>query len=310
MSAGVDGTHGSGGTTDGEATIVERVESGPHADLGGVEGPVTTSRYLVAGMDCAAEEQLVRMRLAELERVDRVVVDLGHRQVVIEHRLDTGTVSSALESLELGATHLGDGDLGDGDLDHDEAMMPTDPERERRGLWVALLINLGFFVGEMTFGVLSRSMGLIADALDMGADASVYALSLAAVGTSAVRKKRLARASGYLQFGLAIAGLVEVVRRVVVDAEPPDVRTMAVVAALALMGNVATLLVLHRIRTGEAHMQASWIFTANDIKVNSLVILAAIAVAVTESAVPDLLAGAVIFLVVANGARRILRLSR
>ncbi len=306
MSAGVDGTHGSGGTTDGEATIVERVESGPHADLGGAEGPVTTSRYLVAGMDCAAEEQLVRMRLAELDRIDRVAVDLAHRQVVVEHRLDTGTISSALESLELGATHLGDGDLAHGE----EMATEADPGRERRGLWVALVINLGFFVGEMTFGVLSRSMGLIADALDMGADASVYALSLAAVGTSAVRKKRLARASGYLQLGLAIAGLVEVVRRVVVDAEPPDVGTMAVVAALALMGNVATLLVLHRIRTGEAHMQASWIFTANDIKVNSLVIVAAIAVAVTESAVPDLLAGAVIFLVVANGARRILRLSR
>jgi len=46
-------------------------------------------------------------------------------------------------------------------------------------------------------------MGPVADALDMGADASVYALSLAAMGTAAAREKRLARVSGYAQLGLA-----------------------------------------------------------------------------------------------------------
>jgi Co/Zn/Cd efflux system component len=70
------------------------------------------------------------------------------------------------------------------------------------------------------------------------------------------------------------------------------------------------LIVLHRVRSGEVHLQASWIFTANDIKVNALVIAAAIGVSLTDSAVPDLIAGAVIFVVVANGARRILGLSR
>ncbi len=53
-----------------------------------------------------------------------------------------------------------------------------------------------------------------------------------------------------------------------------------------------------------------WIFTANDIKVNTLVIVAAIAVAITDHPAPDLLTGAAIFLIVANGARRILALAR
>jgi Co/Zn/Cd efflux system component len=79
---------------------------------------------------------------------------------------------------------------------------------------------------------------------------------------------------------------------------------------LALAGNVATIVVLHRVRSSEVHIQASWIFTANDIKVNLLVIVAAAAVAVTDSAAPDLVAGAVIFVIVANGARRILAISR
>jgi len=85
---------------------------------------------------------------------------------------------------------------------------------------------------------------------------------------------------------------------------------MVVMSVLALAGNLVTLYVLHRVMTGEAHMQASWILTANDIKVNFLVILAAVGVAGTGSAVLDSIAGATIFVVVANGARRILKISR
>lgn len=262
---------------------------------------MTVSRYRVGEMDCPAEEQLVRMRLAELDHIDGVAIDLGRREVTVEHRLDTGVVTSALDALGLSTEHLGDGG---------SAVGTSDPRLERRGLWIALVINVTFFVAEFAFGLLGRSMGLIADAIDMGADASVYALSLAAVGTSIIRKKRLARASGYLQLGLAVIGLAEVIRRVVVDPAPPEVTTMIVVATFALMGNVATLLVLQRIRTGEAHIQASWIFTANDVKANVAVIVAAIAVAITGSAIPDLVAGAAIFVIVANGARQILRLSR
>ena len=85
---------------------------------------------------------------------------------------------------------------------------------------------------------------------------------------------------------------------------------MVAIATAALVANVASLWLLSHHRGGGAHMQASWIFTANDIKVNGLVIAAAIGVAVTDSAVPDLVAGGIIFVVVANGARRILKISR
>ena len=47
-----------------------------------------------------------------------------------------------------------------------------------------VVINAIFFVGELTAGFLSGSMGLVADSLDMLADALVYSLSLAAVGGS------------------------------------------------------------------------------------------------------------------------------
>ena len=252
-------------------------------------------------MDCAAEEQLVRMALSDLDGINRIEFKLEQRDVVIDHDADAGAILAALEMLKLGARHVDD---------ISEIGPITDTRRERKALLVALVINAGFFVGELAIGVISRSMGVIADALDMGADASVYALSLAAVGTAVSRKRKLARASGSLQFGLATIGLIAVVHRFFTDNELPDPASMIVISMLALAGNIVTLVVLHRVRSGEAHLQASWIFTANDIKVNMLVIAAAIGVIVTDSQIPDLVAGGIIFAVVAHGARRILSISR
>lgn len=262
---------------------------------------MTVSRFHVAKMDCAAEEQLVRMALSDIDGIERISVDLDQRDVVIAHDSSPDAIGEALDTLDLGARHVDD---------TSELAPPSDNRRERNALVFAFVINAGFFVGELTIGLLSRSMGLTADALDMGADASVYALSLAAVGTATAHKKRLARTSGFVQLGLAAIGLVEVIRRFLSDTALPDPTSMIVMSLLALLGNIATLLVLQRVRSGEAHLQASWIFTANDIKVNSLVIAAAIGVIVADSQVPDLIAGGIIFAVVANGARRILNISR
>ena len=261
--------------------------------------------YHVEKMDCAAEEHLVRMRLDGMGSVRRLTFDLPARRLAVVHAGDAAAVTAALDELGLGARHVTTEVLDGASLDAE-----ADAAEERRPLLLALAINAAFFVGELTAGLLAGSMGLVADSLDMLADALVYALSLAAVGSAVLRKKQLARMSGYLQLGLAVFGLVEVVRRFVMGEGVPDVTTMVVVAALALAGNVATLLILSKARRGEAHVEASWIFTSNDIKVNGLVIASALVVWATASAIPDLLAGGFIFLIVANGARQILALSR
>jgi Co/Zn/Cd efflux system component len=263
------------------------------------------SRYRVPAMDCAAEEQLVRMGLDRLDGIGHVSVDLTERIVTVVHVAEADDLDQAMSALGLGAELV-----ERGATDGEHASVTDDPRRERTALGIALAINALFFVGEVTVGLVSGSLGLIADGLDMGADAAVYAISLVAVGGSVARKQRLARTSGIVQLTLAFVGLAEVARRLVGGEEPPDVRAMIVVSLLALAGNVVTLVLLHRFRSGEVHLQASWIFTANDVKVNALVILAAIAVSLSDSAVPDLVAGALIFAIVANGARRILALSR
>ncbi len=264
---------------------------------------MTTAWFRVGKMDCAAEERLVRLRLDAVAGVRRVDVDLDHRTVVIEHDADAAEITAALASLDLDSSELAEPDTS-------APAVVVDPQREQRALLIALGINAAFFAGEFAAGVLSRSLSLIADSLDMAADASVYALSLVAVGGSVLRKRRLAAASGYLQLGLAVIGLIAVVRRFLIDVERPEVTTMIVMSLLALSGNIVVIVVLRRVRSGDVHLEASWIFTANDIKVNLLVIVAAIGVAATESAAPDLIAGGTIFVIIATGARRILTISR
>lgn len=171
-----------------------------------------------------------------------------------------------------------------------------------------LAINAVMFVVEIVTGWVAESTGLIADSLDMFADAAVYGLALYAVGRHAGLQLRAARLSGWLQLLLALGALAEVLRRWMVGSTPEPPLMMSI-ALLALAANVACLVLLAGHRDGGAHMKASWIFSTNDVLANLAVIIAGLLVAWTGSNIPDLVIGLLIALLVLNGARRILRLS-
>lgn len=118
------------------------------------------------------------------------------------------------------------------------------------------------------------------------------------------------RTAGYFQIILALAGFAEVVRRFIGIEEMPDFRTMIVVSIGALIANTICLYLLQKNKSKEAHMQASMIFTSNDIIINAGVIVAGLLVNWLDSGYPDLIIGAIVFLIVARGAYRILQLSR
>lgn len=153
-------------------------------------------------------------------------------------------------------------------------------------------------------------MGLIADSLDMLADSIVYALALFAVGGTIARKNNIAKFAGYFQILLAVIGFVEVIRRFIGIEAMPDFKTMIVVSVLALIANVLCLYLLQKNKSKEAHMQASMIFTSNDVIINSGVIIAGLLVNWLNSSYPDLIIGAIVFVIVARGAYRILKLAK
>jgi Co/Zn/Cd efflux system component len=148
----------------------------------------------------------------------------------------------------------------------------------------------------------------VADSLDMLADSIVYGLALLAVGSTVSRKVGVAQISGYFQIVLAILGLIEVIRRYVQQENIPNFETMIIVSLFALAGNSLCLYLLQKSKSKEAHMEASMIFTSNDVIINLGVIIAGILVYYTNSMLPDLLIGICVFVIVGRGALKILRL--
>ena len=176
---------------------------------------------------------------------------------------------------------------------------------ERRTLWLVLWINATMFLVEFSLGWRAGSSGLLADALDMLADAVVYALSLIAVGRSLRQQRRAALLSGWLQIALALLVLADAVRRFIAGSEPLSGPMMGV-GLLALMANVICLALVRRHRGGGVHMRASVIFSTNDTVANVGVIVAGVLVAWSGSALPDLLISVAISLLVVRGGQRIL----
>lgn len=257
-------------------------------------------------MDCAAEENLVRMKLDGVPTIRRLVFDLAERSLTVYHEGTHEPIEKALDALALGSRLVETKEAFGAEEISQEAPQAAN---ERTVLWTVLVVNFAFFAIEVTTGLISGSMGLVADSLDMLADAIVYGLSLMVVGASVGRKKTVASASGYFQLTLAVVGFIEVIRRFVGIEEPPDFETMIIVSGLALVANGVSLYLLQRARSDEVHMKASLIFTSNDIIINIGVILAGVLVSWLDSSLPDLFIGAIVFLIVMRGAVRILRLA-
>jgi Co/Zn/Cd efflux system component len=180
---------------------------------------------------------------------------------------------------------------------------------QRRVLAVLLAINGGMFLVEAAAGWIAQSTGLLGDSLDMLADATVYGVALWAVGRSEAAKGFAARLCGILQIGLAFLVMGDVVRRWLVGSTP-GADWMIGVGALALVANVACMLLLWRHRGGGVHMRATWICSRNDVLVNSSVIAGGALVWLTGSRLPDLLLGSLISVTVLMSGIKIVRVSR
>jgi Co/Zn/Cd efflux system component len=259
--------------------------------------------FEISKMDCPSEENIIRMKLDGLPGIKNLSFDIANRKLTVFHNGVTDPIEAAIIDLQLGGRKISTEETAQTDFEENT--------HQRELLWIVLAINFVFFVIEMTTGFISRSMGLVADSLDMLADAFVYGISLLAVGRSLTRKKKVARIAGYFQITLAVIGFFEVLRRFFGAEILPDFTTMIVVSALALMANAYCLYLLQKSKSKEeAHMKASLIFTSNDVIINLGVIAAGLLVNWLNSGMPDLVIGSIVFLLVINGALRILKLGK
>lgn len=258
--------------------------------------------FKISKMDCPSEENLIKMKLSDIEGIKQLDFNLEERVLTLYHNADIKVISNALKELKLNESLIGS--------EETDEIINESKSNQSKLLWTVLIINFVFFVIEMSTGLISKSMGLVADSLDMLADSFVYALSLIAVGGTVLKKKRIAKYAGYFQITLAIIGIVEVIRRFLGFEALPVFSTMIIVSIFALIANGICLYLLQKSKSQEAHMRASMIFTSNDIIINLGVIVAGVLVHWLKSGLPDLIIGVIVFLLVIQGAFRILKLSK
>ena len=254
-------------------------------------------------MDCPSEENLIRLKLDGISSIVNLDFDIQNRKLTVFHNGQIDQIEKSILELNLGGKKIATEQTNQTDF--------IENSNQQKLLWTVLGINFAFFIIEMTTGLISKSMGLVADSLDMLADSFVYGISLLAVGGTLIKKKRIAKLAGYFQITLAIIGFVEILRRFFGDEKLPNFSTMIVVSVFALIANGICLYLLQKSKSKEeAHMKASMIFTSNDVIINVGVISAGVLVNWLESGKPDLIIGTIVFVLVIQGAMRILKLSK
>lgn len=179
-------------------------------------------------------------------------------------------------------------------------------QQQKRVLIIVLVINAGMFVIEFSAGILSHSTALMADSLDMLADAFVYALGLFALGRAEYWKNRAALTSGIFQMTLGIGVAVQAIA-LMYSGVMPIAAAMGIFGFLALLANTVSFYLLRHYRDGDINMQATWICTRNDMINNVGVMTAAGLVAWLASPLPDIIIGLIIASIVIHSAWGVIR---
>jgi cobalt-zinc-cadmium efflux system protein len=183
--------------------------------------------------------------------------------------------------------------------------------------WV-LAITLVLVAVEVTGGLLSGSLALLADAGHLGTDAAGVGLSLLAAWfagrpatdrrTFGWRRAEILAAAGNAVLLFAVAGYVlfEGVRRLT---SPPDVSTglMAGTAAVALAGNGVGLLLLRSGQRESLNVRAAFLEVGSDALGAAAVLVAALIIAVTGHRGADAVAALAVGLLILPRTWRLFR---
>lgn len=167
-------------------------------------------------------------------------------------------------------------------------------ETDRRTLATAFVVNVAMFGVGLVGWRLAKSTTLLADALDMLADASGYAIAYLAIGGSARRQRMAARWNGAMLIALGVGVLAEAGDRWFRGYEPVG-SWISAFACLSLLANGVVLRMLGKYRNApEVNLRATWIDTRADVFVNVGVLAAGALIELTGYRLIDLLAGILI----------------
>lgn len=253
-----------------------------------LEAPV---RYRVTGMDCSSCAAKIEGAARKVAGVRDARVSIASQEMTL--RLDQN--AAALPEVERTVTGLGYklARLDADDADDKIADLSHVTPAYKRALWIVVLLNAGYGAVEIVGGFIAGSQALKADALDFLGDGLISFLGLIAVGWGLAARAKAALLQGIFLGLLGLGVLIVTAYRVLV-VHQPEAEMMGILGLIALGVNVAAAVVLIPHRHGDANVRAVWLFSRNDAIGNIAVVIAALAVAATQTPWPDLAVAVII----------------
>ncbi|MFZ5862920.1 MAG: cation diffusion facilitator family transporter [Nitrospirota bacterium] len=188
----------------------------------------------------------------------------------------------------------------------------------RRRLGFAIALNVAIVLVEVVGGLMANSLGLLSDAAHNATDVAVLVISWYAV-YQATKPSHGRRTFGYhraeiltallnaaLFLGMTAWLVTESAHRLL-DPQPVDGRTVALVAGLAFAANLWTALLLRRSAAENLSVKSAFIHMVADALISLGVIGSGLVIGVTGWTALDAASGAVIALIIAGEAWKILR---
>jgi len=178
----------------------------------------------------------------------------------------------------------------------------------KRALVAVVVINAAMFAVELGGGAFAGSMALTADSLDFLADSLTYAISLWVIGRPAAWRAWAAFGKGV---SLAVMGVGVFATTVyqVFFIGVPDAALMSGIGVLAMLANIASVVILFRWRDGDANVRSVWLCSRNDAIGNAAVVVAAGLVWWSGTGWPDVIVALLMSGLFLRSASQILRQS-
>lgn len=252
-----------------------------------LEPPV---RYRVTGMDCSSCAAKIEGAARKVPGVQDVRVSIASQEMTLRLRDE-----APLPELERTVTGLGYqlARLGADDDDDKIPDLTHVTPAYKRALWIIVLLNVGYGIAEIIGGYIAGSQAVKADALDFIGDGLISFLGLMAVGWGLAARARAALLQGIFLGLLGLGVLIGTVYRVIIM-QQPEPQLMGILGLIALGVNLAAAAVLLPHRHGDSNVRAVWLFSRNDAIGNFAVVIAALLVAWTQTAWPDLVVAIII----------------
>ena len=198
--------------------------------------------------------------------------------------------------------------------DPDDTTAPARPDvgvtaRLRRAVLLVAMLNLAYFVVELTVALAAGSIALLADSVDFLEDTAINLLIFVALGWPLARRATTGKAMALVIVGpAAVAGWQAIDR--FSDPSAPEVTAVVLVSlgAIAVNGTSAWLLVGTR-HHGGSLSRAAFLSARNDVLVNVSIIAMAAVTLWTGSGWPDLILGCFIILLALHAAREVWEVS-